>query len=414
MSEGPTEKSDDKPPDDAWRSELAEALTRPRPWRLSHLLYLIMGVAFVLWMIVAFEGVVIPLFIVLGVSVLAGAGVVLARGRTSQQDSLLWMLAIAAEHRMPLATTTAAFADQYSGRYRRRVLRVAALLDSGASLADTLEQTSRVASRDAVLLVRMGEESGRLPEALRTAAAVRAARAPVWAAISTRVAYLLGVTFIGQSIVVFIMYFILPRFESIFMDFGLTLPPSTVAVVEASHFYVKYLFWVPLLNLLLLLFLPLAIAGRSSFRLPFFDKLLKRRHTALILRSLALTIEGGRKVEDGLNTLAKHYPARWVRKKLAAAAREAEQGHDWREALVRRRLLRYTDYEVLSSASAVGNLPWAMNELADTAERRLGVRVQAAVQLLFPLVICALGAVVLALAVGFFTPLVELIGRLSE
>jgi protein transport protein HofC len=343
-----------------------------------------------------------------------GAGVVLARGRSSQQDALLWMLAIAAEHQMPLSTTTAAFADQYSGRYRRRVLRVAALLDSGASLAEALEQTRRVASRDAVLLVRMGEESGRLPEALRTAAAVQAARAPVWTAISTRVAYILGVTFIGQSIVGFIMYFILPKFEAIFQDFGLSLPPPTVSVIEASHFFIRYLFWFPLLNLLLLLFLPLAFAGRSTFQIPFFDKLFKRRHSALILRSLALTIEGGRKIEDGLNTLAKHYPARWVRRKLASAAREAEQGLDWRESLVRRRLLRYSDYEVLSSASAVGNLPWAMNELAETAERRLGVRVQAAVQLLFPLVICALGARVLALAVGFFTPLVELIGRLSE
>jgi protein transport protein HofC len=323
------------------------------------------------------------------------------------------MLAIAAEHRMPLSTTTAAFADQYSGRYRRRVMRVAALLDSGSSLAEALEQTPRVSSRDAVLLVRMGEESGRLPEALRTAAAIRAARAPVWTAITSRVAYILGITFIGQCIVFFIMYFVLPKFEAIFKDFGLSLPQSTITVVEGSHFFIKYLFWLPLLNFLLLLFLPLAFAGRSSFQIPLFDKLLKRRHTALILRSLALTIEGGRKIEDGLNTLAKHYPARWVRRRLTAAAAEAEQGHDWRESLVRRRLLRYTDYEVLSSASAVGNLPWAMNELAETAERRLGVRVQAVVQLLFPLVICALGAVVLALAVGFFTPLVELIGRLS-
>ncbi|MDR3622208.1 MAG: type II secretion system F family protein [Paludisphaera borealis] len=412
MTEEPQAELPDKPTDD-WRAELAESLTAPNPWRLSHLLYLIMAIAVVLWMMVTFRAVVIPLIIVLGVALLTGAAVILIRGRASQQDSLLWMLAIAAEHQMPLARTVAAFADQYSGRYRRRVLRVAALLDGGLSLPEALERTPRVVSSDALLLAHVGHESGELAEALRTAASIRAARAPIWAAISTRVAYILGVLFIIQGIVGFILYFIMPKFEAIFKDFGVSLPPTTIFVLEASHFLIKYLFWFPALNVLLLLFLPFVFAGRSNFEVPFLDRLLKRRHTALILRSLAISIEGGRKIEGGLKTLATRYPTRWVRKKLVAVAREAEHGADWREALMNRGLLQHSDYEVLSSAAAVGNLPWAMNELAETAERRLGIRVQAVVQTLFPLVICAIGALILVIAVGFFAPLVELIGRLS-
>ena len=146
-------------------------------------------------------------------------------------------------------------------------------------------------------------------------------------------AYILGVLLIVQAIVAFIMYRIVPRFEAIFRDFGVSLPPITIFVIEASHFLVKYFFWFPVLNVLLLLFLPFAFAGRTNFSIPVFDRLFKRRHTALILRSLALSIEGGRTIEGGLHTLARYYPTKWVRRKLDAAAREADEGGDWREAL---------------------------------------------------------------------------------
>ncbi len=413
MSEEPRPEPPEKPIDDAWRVDLADALAGASPWRLSHLLYAIMAAAFVLWMMVTFQAVVIPLLFIMLIAVVTGTAVILSRGRSSQQDSLLWMLAIAAEHKMPLATTVGAFADQYSGRYRRRVLRVAALLDSGLGLGEALARTPRVASRDAVLLARVGEQSGKPAEALRTAVSIRGSRAPIWAAISTHVSYILGVLWIMQGIVGFIMYFIIPKFEAIFNDFGVALPPITIFVIQASHFLILYFFWFPLINLLLLLLLPFAIAGRTNFAIPVFDRLFKRRHTALILRALALSIEGGRTIEGGLHTLARYYPTKWVRKKLEAAALEADEGGDWREALMRRGLLRRADYDVVSSASAVGNLPWAMNELAESAERRFGVRVQVVLQTLFPLFICAIGVLVLTVMVAFFAPLVELIGRLS-
>jgi type II secretory pathway component PulF len=413
MNDEPRNPKPDQLSDDDWRSELAIALEASSPWRLRHLLYLIVGVALILWLIITFQGIIIPLIILMGIATAVGLAVILARGRSSQQDSLIWMLSIAADHQMPLATTIAAFADQYAGRYRRRILRMAALLDSGQSLPEALESTPRVASRDTVLLAHAGQESGRLAEALRTAVAICAARRPIWTAISSRIAYVLGVLMVIQAVVGFVMYFVLPRFEAIFKDFGVPLPPVTIFVIEASHFMVKYLFWIPPLNVLLLLFLPFAFLGWSKFEIPFFDRVLKRRHTALILRALAVTVDGGRTIEGGLNTLAKHYPTRWVRRKLIKAARETHEGVDWREALLVRGLIRRTDFDVLSSASAVGNLSWAMNELAESAERRLGVHILALVQTLFPLVVIAIGALVLTVAVGFFAPLVELIGRLS-
>ena len=58
---------------------------------------------------------------------------------------------------MPLVSTVAAFADQYRGKYRRRIMNLAAKLDSGRSVPEALESLGRVVWRDALLLAPVVE-----------------------------------------------------------------------------------------------------------------------------------------------------------------------------------------------------------------------------------------------------------------
>ena len=93
---------------------------------------------------------------------------------------------------------------------------------------------------------------------------------------------------------------------------------------------------------------------------------------------------------------------------------DVRQGVDWIEALWRHGLIRAADGEVLTAAAKVGNLGWALSELAESAERRLATRFQAVVQTLFPLVVVMLGAVIFMMAIAYFLPLVQLIQRLTD
>jgi protein transport protein HofC len=171
---------------------------------------------------------------------------------------------------------------------------------------------------------------------------------------------------------------------------------------------------IPPIEVLLLIFLPFSFAGWVNYDVPFFDRLLRRRHVALVLRSLSLFVEAGKPIETGMITLSSHYPTWWVRRKLIGADDLVQRGTPWIEALYRQDLIRSADAEVLQSASQVGNLAWAMRELGETGERRLAFRFQGLIQTLFPLVVITIGLGILVLAVGFFAPLVELIGRLAQ
>ena len=400
---------------DDWRFE-QDLLVQDEGWRLWHMILLVAAIAVLCWLYVAMGAIVILAGIILLIALAVGGAVMFARRRNTQQDSLLWILAIAAERNMPLAPTAAAFASQYRGKYRRRILNLAAQLDSGSTVPEAFERVPRVVSRDAVLLAHVGQQTGRLPQALRMAAHSRAQQLPIWTAIAGRFAYLLGLLLAMQFICGFLLYFIVPKFEAIFRDFGVPLPPVTIGLIVGSHWIINFGWltaWIPPLEILLLVFLPFSFVGWVNYDVPFFDHLLKRRHAALILRSLSMFVEAGKPIEEGLSTLASHYPTWWVRRKLIRADSEVRHGGAWIDRILFHGLIRPADAEVLSSATEVGNLAWAMRELAETGERRLAYRFQAVVQTLFPLVVIALGAVVCFLAFAFFAPLVVLLWRLA-
>ena len=76
-------------------------------------------------------------------------------------------------------------------------------------------------------------------------------------------------------------------------------------------------------------------------------------------------------------------------------------------------MIRRPELGLLQAAQRVGNLPWAMTEMADSVRRRLAYRVQAAAQMLFPLVVILLGLMVMFIVVALFLPLITLIQRLA-
>jgi type II secretory pathway component PulF len=386
-------------------------------WRVRHLMYIVILVAVLLWLLLLVGSLLLVGGVVVVVAAVIGGGVVLARRRATRQDSLLSVMAIAAERQMPMAPAIVAFADQYRGRSRKRIKDLAAHINWGATLPEALERTPKVLSRDPVLLSWIGQATGKLPKALRLAATARMTQLPIWTAIAGQLTYILMLLLAMQTIGSFMLYFIIPKLEAIFRDFNLPLPEITVITIDASHIIIKY-FWLffPLivLEFFLLFYIPLSFLRQGSYDFPLFDRFLRRRHTALILRSLSLVVEAGEPISLGLSTLTNHYPTRWVRRKLHRVELDVQRGADWIESLEQRGLIRSTEAEVLRSSASVGNLAWALAELAETSERRLAIRLQALIQLLFPLVVITLGFVVFLFAMAYFAPLVKLITELAR
>lgn len=385
-------------------------------FRLQHMMYLVGICAFIFWIGIVAGIWLVSISAVLLVTCAIGAAVVFARRGAVEQESLLWAMAIAAEKSLPLAPAAMAFTEQYSRSFRWRVRLLTSLLSEGIPLPDALDQMPRMLSRESMLLLRSGWATGTLPLALREAANARSARRTMFGAFTARYIYLFAVLYVAQLVVGFIMYFIAPKYEAIFKDFGMRLPELTKLTIQVSHWLIDVgwpLLVLVLLELLAMGLLPIGLLNIFQWDIPLIDALFRRRHTALLLKALALSVEGNRPLTTGLEVMASEYPSGWVRRRLRKVVRQVREGADWVASLRGQGLINQADAAVLSSAQRVGNLAWALRETSSSAERRLSYRLQFWLQILFPVVVMAMGTLVFFYAVAYFMPLVRLIEALA-
>jgi type II secretory pathway component PulF len=339
--------------------------------------------------------------------------VVVCTVHRAYQYSLMATLAVSAERLIPLLPTVEAIADERWGLARHRTRKLAALLRAGWTLPDALARVPGLVPRRALVLVRMGHESGLLAASLREAVAERERFSGLRTQLAARLWYLCGYLFFAMLVVAFMTIKIAPQLQKIFADFGRELPRLTHVMIDTAGDFGPVLSLVcTLAGLIAIVLWALWYLDAIPFRLPLLGRLTWRLHTATVLESLALWVKSARPLPEAIAALARWYP-RWpVRRRLDRVLADLTSGGDWSESLLRNELIVRSDLAVLRAARQAGNLAWALGELADGRRRRLAYRLQTLLQCVFPLVILGYGLAVMAFVVAFFLPLIALIRSL--
>jgi type II secretory pathway component PulF len=363
-------------------------------------LVLMMGFLSLLW---------IPALVVVAVFV------AIKRRRTMQQ-ALLCTMAVSAERLIPLTPAIAAFAEDAGGRFGVGAAKLANLLAQGCALPDALRRVKRIVPPQLVPIVRVGYESGALAEGLAEAAAAEGEQNALWGSFSAKMLYLAAMPCIGSWLMFYMVVVVLGSYQRIFKDFGQSLPPMTRALFGLSGWATAC--W-PLLLLAAMFFWMLLCYGVLRYLgvpvadLPGTERIMRRQHTAAILDRLALAVAHDRPLAGVIHTLCDCYPKKSIRRRLENVRFDMAHGVPWCESLYRRGLIRQADFAVLQSAQRAGNLRWALSEMADSNRRRLAHRLNVVVQLLFPPAVLFFGAMVMAIVVAMFLPLVSLITAMS-
>ena len=353
------------------------------------------------------------IFVGLPLIAVFAAIVVYIRRTKARKYALLSTMGVAAKRMMPLAPVIEAFADEQWGRLAWQARLLASRLKSGWLLPDALDASGGLISSEARATIRTGFEAGALASALENAAGNNELRDTVWAELGSKLAYLCCVVLFASFLASFTLWKIAPAFQKIFADFGVVLPGITQFSLAVFNILIQF-FYLLLLPLgLLAAYGLLRYVGLLDWELPGMTRLARRLHTATILDALAALARQDRPLVDGIATLGRTYPRRFIRRRLNRVLADVEAGVDWCDSMARRGLIGRADRAVLQAAARVGNLPWAMTEMADSNRRRLAYRCHVWLQIAFALVILTMGIGVLLFCVSYFLPLVKLIQNMA-
>jgi type II secretory pathway component PulF len=126
-----------------------------------------------------------------------------------------------------------------------------------------------------------------------------------------------------------------------------------------------------------------------------------------------MAAQQGQPLPKTVAALAGCYPKWSIRRRLHDLLVDLTRGMDCAASMRARGLISDADVAVLHAAERVGNLPWAMREIADGTRRRLAYRLQAWLQVLFPAAIVVFGVLVMLFYLSYFVPLLSLIQKLA-
>ena len=371
--------------------------------------YVVLGIVFcvmVAW----------PVAIFLWLASLVVGLMIFIRYREMERRTMLWSLAVAAEKGIPLAAAVRAFAAERRDGLGVRARLLAEALENGMSLDKALEESYTRLPNDAMVAVHAGCQTGTLASMLRSAVRNAATLdAAVHAAVA-RIVYLVTFVFFAALLMVFLAVKIVPAFIKIFEDFKMTLPPVTLALISFFSIFSRHpvvAFTVLFCLLTALIYSLTRYVGLVQWDPPLVRAMSLPLDEALVLRALAESVGQKRSLTATIDVLARQYPKTHIRLRLCDVAARIDRGAHWCESLEASGLLPSAEAGVLRSAERVGNLVWAMNEMADRLTRKFATRLTAVLSVAFPVVLLLFAGVVFLVGVGLIFPLANLISHLA-
>jgi MSHA biogenesis protein MshG len=312
-----------------------------------------------------------------------------------------------------LQAVTAALRDRV---LRRSLRRVSTDLDAGVGLADALARHPHCFSAPYVAMVRLGEQTGRLPLALKRLIGYLKHEQATRRQLLKATAYPLGVL-VGVLVALGVfMSAVIPGFAEVFARFDAPLPLATRVLIAAAAFWAAA--WEPVLGAATLGVLAWGAAGahpaaarlrdRLRLRLPIVGRLRLLAAQARFARCLAMARGAGVAMPQTLELAALAADNRHVASRIHAMRTALLQGRTLAQAAGASGVLGPLSVQMLQVGEDSGRLDALIDELAEHQELALAQRLASVTGTLGPLLTFALALLVLVVALGVVLPVWEL------
>jgi len=338
--------------------------------------------------------------------------------RKGQRRSTCRMLSLILERGAQMQSSAMVAGQTMQGSAGRAAQRLFSDMNAGMPLTAAIAHEPRALPAEAQAYLAAGSSRAARLAALRELSRPdQSELTTLWRNCIDRTSYLLAIVMFMGALLTFIMIKIVPEFRKIFYEFDLDLPMFTQLLVNFSEFVVSVLA-LPLAVSFVALLVAAIIVGICFLcdepPLKWFsDRFFRGRRIADVLRIVALATEYREPLTGVLNRVALVYPSTPIRRQVHRAASEVAEGVEWPVALRNANLINDAELGLVNTAEKVGNLPWALREIATRREKQLVYRFANRLQVLYPLIILLLGLFVGFYAISLFVPIVKLIGGLS-
>ncbi len=286
----------------------------------------------------------------------------------------------------------------------------------GSTFSATLMQYPQVFPPIYIAMVRVGEDSGSLPEMLLRISDYRAKQEEMFARFRMALAYPMLMAMVGVGTIIFMLTFVMPRLLNIYNNIDQRLPLPTRILISVSEGLRHWGIWI-LLVLIAVIFVAAqqlkSAAGRSflsvfKLHVPVFGKFILKAELSRFCRTLELLIKSGIPILKGLEVGIPILENEVIKGKLRTSYKDLEQGGSFGRSLKNASLFPLFMTNLLIVGEESGKLDEALSEVASSYERDTDEAIKVMSSLLEPLMILGMGLIVGFIVIAMLLPIFEI------
>jgi len=299
-------------------------------------------------------------------------------------------------------------------------LDLKAEVTEGRSLSDAMAKQPRIFSDLYVNMVRAGEQSGALVDVLRRMAKHYQQFAEVQGKFTSALIYPAMVVCVGIALIIFFMTVMMPRFIEIFSGFNVVLPLPTRILIAVSQGFMKY--WWLLVAVLVVLAISFKRAQASpggkrkidqwKMTVPVVGNVVKLNLFGQFARTLGTLLQNGVPVLTALRITEEVLPNLLIREAIAKTREAVTDGKTLAQPIAHSKIFPQLMVDLVRIGEETGDVPGALNNLADTYESELSIALRLMTQLIEPVLIIFMALIVGFLLLCIFLPLFKLISQI--
>ena len=333
-------------------------------------------------------------------------------------------LAILLDAGLPLIRSLKTLERQAKNPSVKTILgKVAFSVEGGSTFSEALAQHPKSFDKLYLNMIRAGEAAGKLELILTRLAGFREKAAKIAGKVKSAMVYPAIVLSIAIGITVFLMIFIVPKFEVMFTEMldGAQLPAITRFVMGVSRWMQDNIIVAIVLIIVLVIATKFILKtekgkfyfDKTIYTAPVIGLLISRNAISKFSRTLGTLMGSGVPVLNALQIVRDTSGNELVSRAVQQVHDAVKEGEPMAPPLQSTKIFPDMVISMIEVGEETGKLPDMLEKIADTYDEEVDNAVSALTSMIEPLMIVFLAVIVGGIVIALFSPLITIIQTLG-
>lgn len=318
---------------------------------------------------------------------------------------------------LPLVQSLSILASQQENPTFKKTLReIQRDVEAGTTFADSMRKHPKVFDNLFTNMIEAGETGGILDTILQRLAVFMEKSAALKKKIKGAMTYpsiCLGISILILGV---ILVFVIPVFESMFKDFGSTLPVPTQMVVNMSNFVKSKIIFM-IIGVAILVFIIKKINGTEKGKIaidrimlhsPVFGTLLRKVAVSKFTRTLSTMLQSGVPILEALQVVARTAGNKVIELAIFRVGDAIAEGRPIAEPLSETGVFPSMVVQMINVGESVGALDIMLEKIADFYDEEVDQAVDNLTAMIEPFMMVFLGGMIGGLVISMYLPIFKI------